>query len=116
MVGQALGLGRIAVAAQVGADHRVVARQGGRDLVPHGVRLGITVQHEHRSAIAAMNEIDGRAAGLDLSVCKTLEHQDLATRYTPTMMTPMPAMRIGVTASPSSHQASSALSAKPSDT
>ena len=39
-----------------------------------------------------------------------------ATRTTPTMIIPMPAMRIGVTASPSSHHASSALSAKPSDT
>ena len=32
-------LGRVAVAAQVGADHRVVARQRGRDQVPHRVRF-----------------------------------------------------------------------------
>ena len=55
-------LRRIAVAAQVGAHHGVVARELRRDLVPHGVRLRITMQHQDRRAVAADLEIDHRAA------------------------------------------------------
>ena len=46
------GLRRVAVAAQVGADDGAPARERGRDLVPHRVRLRIAVQQQERRAAA----------------------------------------------------------------
>jgi hypothetical protein len=67
VVGQALGLGGIAIAAQVRADNGVVARELRRHLVPHGVGLRIAMQEQHGLAAPAVPEVDGRAAGAQLA-------------------------------------------------
>ena len=63
-----LGLAAVAVAAQVRHDDRVVFREVGRDLVPGHVRLRRAVDQEQRRTVAALDDVDGGARGLDLLV------------------------------------------------
>ena len=60
-------LGRIAVAAQVGADHCVVACERRGDLVPHRVRLRIAVKQQHGCAFTTPCNMDRGAAGADVA-------------------------------------------------
>ena len=61
-VASLVGLRRVAVAAQVAAHDRVIARASARrDPVPHRVRLRIAVQQQERRAAAADDAMDFRA-------------------------------------------------------
>jgi hypothetical protein len=53
-----VGPGRVAVAAQVGRDDRVLARQLGRDPVPHHVALWEAVQQQDRRSVATTDRVD----------------------------------------------------------
>ncbi len=53
VIGPALRLGTVAVAAQVGGDHREVLRQPRRDEMPGDVRQRIAVQQQQRRPLAA---------------------------------------------------------------
>ena len=68
VIGQAGGLGRIAIAAQVCRYHGVMSSQARRDPVPDAVRLRITVQQQHGGTAAAAYEVDAGAAHCDLPV------------------------------------------------
>ena len=57
VVGAALGLAAVAVAAQVRRDHREILRQPRRNLVPHGMRLRVTVQQQERGAAAPFTKL-----------------------------------------------------------
>ena len=58
-------LGGEAHAAQVGHDHRVVAREIAGQRRPHVAGLAIAVQQHDRRAVAADADMDGRAVGRD---------------------------------------------------
>ena len=74
VVGAALGLAAVAVAAQVRRDYREVLRQPRRDLVPHGMRLRVTVQQQERRAAAALHQVDDFAtAGGNLHPVESFE-------------------------------------------
>ena len=69
VVGQPLRLRRVAVAAQVGADHACSrAPAAARPCASMRVRLRIAVQQQHRRPFAAELEVDRRAAGLDAAL------------------------------------------------
>ena len=81
MVGTALGLAAVAVAAQVGADDGEVSGQAGRDLVPHGMGLRIAVEQQQGRTAAALDQVDGlAAAGGDLHPLKSFKQSH---RYSP---------------------------------
>ena len=61
----AVGLRRIAVAAQVAADDGVALREPRRDPMPHRVRLRIAVQQEERRTAAADDAMNLRAGRRD---------------------------------------------------
>ena len=67
VAGAAVGLRRIAVAAQVAADDGEALGEARRDPVPHRVRLRIAVQQQERRAAAADDAVDLRAGGRDLA-------------------------------------------------
>ncbi len=71
------GLGRLPVAAQVGADDRVPGgRHQGRHAVPGGVRAGVSVEQDHRGSVAPVPDAQ-RDAGLDLQplLHEAVEHE-----------------------------------------
>ena len=72
--GVARRLAAVAVAAQVGGDHREVLRQPRRDLVPHDVRLRDT-----RAAAAAAVRCRRAAPGSSPRRCRSSPRQSLRT-------------------------------------
>ena len=81
------GLGRVAVAAQVGNDDAKVGREPDRDAPPHRVRLRIAVQKEQRrsAGIAADASEERRAAGVVQPARESVEpaHSVLLVRPPP---------------------------------
>ena len=57
---------QVAIAAQVGRDHRKAPGQGRRHLVPGSVRLRMAVQQEKRRAAAADGTADAHGGGRDV--------------------------------------------------
>ena len=72
------GPGRVAVAAQVGRHHGVLARELRGDLVPHRVGLREPVQQQDRWSGAAVHGVDRCsavvAAGVDARRREPFEH------------------------------------------
>ena len=66
-------LAAVAVAAQVGHDHRVALAQPRRDLVPLDVRLRGAVHQQQRRTAAADHVCDRRAGGLNALASKAGE-------------------------------------------
>ncbi len=77
VIGAGLGLAAAAVAAQVRANNRVVLGEPRRDLRPHGVGLGETVQQQQRRTGAALAQADGDFVGLYVFELKSIEHGTL---------------------------------------
>ena len=74
VVGAAGRLGGAAVAAQICRHHGEAPGQGRRQLVPHDVSLGITVQQEQRRAVARHAQVDLGAGGADSLGLEAFEH------------------------------------------
>ena len=74
MFGVSRRFAAVSVAAEVGADHRVVLREPGGDFVPHSVGLRITVDHQKRGAAAPLNQIYSRSRCVYLQLFKPFEH------------------------------------------
>src|SRR6185437_8504450 len=64
----------VAITAQVGTNHREVPRQRRRQLVPHGVGLGISMQQQKRRSPAARPELNLRAGCFYPGGRESLEH------------------------------------------
>ena len=73
-------LGRQAQPAQVGDDHRVVARQLGGQRHPHVAGFAVAVQQHDRRARAARADVDRRAVGGDLAHGEAREGEVLRRR------------------------------------
>mgnify|MGYP003694757717 CR=1 FL=1 len=71
VVGQAVRLFAVAVAAQVRGDHAEALGELRGDLVPDGVRLRIAVKQEQRRPDAALDQVDRRAARPDASLLES---------------------------------------------
>src|SRR6185503_16027091 len=56
---------RIAVPAQIGADHGEAVEQSGRDFAPHLCSLRITMEQHHRGPLPADPRVDAHAVGAD---------------------------------------------------
>ncbi len=74
VVGRGLGLGAVAVAAQVGGDHGEGSGEARRHPVPHDVGLREAVEQEKGRARAAGHQVDGGVRQADLPVRESLEH------------------------------------------
>ena len=77
VVGAGLGLAAAAVAAQVGANDGVVLGEPRRDLRPHRVGLGKSVQQQEGRTGTAMPQADGDFVGLDCCQRESIEHDTL---------------------------------------
>src|SRR4029077_6077569 len=66
--GVRLWLAAVAVAPQVSQDDRVVFGQGGGDVAPHEVVLGVAMQHEHGRTRSRGGTVDGDAVDVDAPV------------------------------------------------
>jgi len=73
-VGERDRLGAVAIAPEVGGDHRIVLRQERRDPRPHGLRLRIAVQEEHRRTLPADHVGDLDIARREPPAHHALEH------------------------------------------
>ena len=80
VVGQAGGLRRVAVAAQVGADDRVPPGELRRDARPHRHALRKPVQQQHRRPVAADRAGDADAIDVDDPALEFLEHVRILRR------------------------------------
>ena len=69
----AIGLVGIAVAAKIGTYDGEAVRKRRRDLVPHRMRLRVTVKQKQRRPAAADGDVDPGASGRDLSRDELLE-------------------------------------------
>src|SRR5262249_4626966 len=65
VIGLAVRLLAVAVAAEVGGDDAEALRELGRDLVPDDVGLRVAVQQQQRRPHTALDEVDRRAARPD---------------------------------------------------
>ena len=75
VVGGRHGTAALAVAAQVRADDGEVASQPRRDLAPHEVRLGESVQQHERRPRSVHPDGELRFAGLDLELLELIHRQ-----------------------------------------
>ena len=66
---------RLAVTAQIRADHEERARQPRRDPVPGRVRAGMAVQQHHRLPLAAVPHAERHLAGVDAVQLEPIEHE-----------------------------------------
>ena len=67
-------LGAVAVASQVRADNGEILGQTRCDLVPHGMGLGVPVEHQHGRPAAALHQVYRRPIGFYLKLFKSLKH------------------------------------------
>ena len=72
--GVRLGLGRVAVAAQVSDHDGVVPGQAGGDLPPHQVVLRVAVQQQQRRARPGDGAVDGDAGHVHAAVAEAGQH------------------------------------------
>src|SRR5258708_33762517 len=64
----------VAIAPEIGSDHMKMLGQPRRDLMPGDMGQGIAVQQQQRRAVAAVPQMDLRAAPHHLPPGETLEH------------------------------------------
>jgi hypothetical protein len=74
VVGGALRLAAVAIAAQIGRDHRESFGQRGRDLVPDRVGLRMAVQEQKRGAASAFDGVDLDAVDVCRRIREAFEH------------------------------------------
>ena len=75
-----VGADAVAVAAQIAGDDMEMLGQAVGDLVPHDMRHRVAVQQQQGRAVAAVAQMDARAAevgggSLDLGAGKAFEHR-----------------------------------------
>src|SRR4051794_11144310 len=70
----------VAVAAQIGADDCVALGEFRRHLVPHGMRLRMSMQQKDGRSASAMTKIDDGAGGFDLAMREILEHAAVVSK------------------------------------
>jgi hypothetical protein len=75
VVGARGGFGRLAVSPEVGRHDGEVLRQIWGDLVPHGVRLRITVEQKKGRPIATLNAEDVHVVDRYRERAVLLEHE-----------------------------------------
>src|SRR5260370_6529002 len=64
----------VAIAPEIGSDHMKMLGKPRRDLMPGDMGQGIAVQQQQGRAVAAVPQMDSRAARHDLRPGETLEH------------------------------------------
>lgn len=79
VVSRTLWLVAVAVAAQIGSNHREVRGERGRDLVPDRVRLRMAMQEQERRAASALDCMDANTVDVHRRICETFEHDCLPT-------------------------------------
>ena len=70
MIGTAVRLGTVPIAAQIGKNDRKFLRQARRDLVPANMGEGIAVHEKQRRPVSPITQRDLCAAGLDAGLAE----------------------------------------------
>src|SRR5579871_2918423 len=81
MVGGTLRLAAVAIATQIGGDHREAFGERGRDLVPDRMGLRMAVQKQKRRAASAFDCVNSNIAGLYRRLREAFEHACLPTLF-----------------------------------
>src|SRR6516165_3692949 len=90
-----VGSHAVAIAAQIGGDDMEPLGKTRRDLTPGGMGKRISVQQQQRRAVAAVPQMDSRAASLDFCPGEALEHPLPPFRRSRADYTNLPLLREG---------------------
>ena len=65
MIGRGRRFAALSIAAQVCSDDREIPGKRRRDMVPHDMRLGMSMQEQHRRSIPPVSDAERYIAGIN---------------------------------------------------